>query len=76
MVLMPGLRDKSRIQINHTVQDIHDVLDGFSNAVVFAELVITRNILWISVRPLRGIRVAVTNALREKIPEAKLVSHL
>ena len=76
MVLLPGLRDKSRHQITRTVQDIRDVLDAFSSNVVFAELVITRNILWISVRPLRGIRVTVANALREKIPEAKLVSHL
>ncbi len=76
MVLMPGLRDKSRIEINRTIQDIHDVLGRFSTTVVFAELLISRNLLWVSVRPTPGIRVAVAASLRDKIPEAKLVSHL
>lgn len=76
MVLVPGLRDKSQVQINRTIQQIHAVLEGFSGTVVFAEFNLMRNTLWISVRPIRGIRVKIANALREIVPEAKLVSHL
>lgn len=76
MMLLPGLRGKSRFHITQTIQSIHDVLAGFHNAVVFAEFNVKTNLLWISVRPTRGIRVAVASAIRDRVPEAKLVSHL
>jgi hypothetical protein len=76
ILLVPGLRDKSSIQINRTIQDIYAVLEMFSDTVVFAEFNVMRNMLWISVRPMRGKRVAIATALRERVPEAKLVSHL
>jgi hypothetical protein len=76
MMLLPGLRDQSRQHINGAIQDVHDVLDGFPDAVVFAEFNVKRNMLWISVRPVHGIRTAIATAIRERVPEAKLVSHL
>jgi len=76
MILLPGLRDKPRIQISLAIQEIHEVLAGFPDAVVFAEFNVKTNLLWVSVRPLRGIRAAIAGAIRNKVPEAKLVSHL
>jgi hypothetical protein len=48
----------------------------FSDTIVFAEFNVMRNMLWTSVRPMRGKRVAIATALRERVPKAKLVSHL
>ncbi|MDA0823732.1 MAG: hypothetical protein O3C28_15135 [Proteobacteria bacterium] len=75
MVLVPGLREKPNFQLNQTIQDVHNVLERFATDVVFAEIIITRNMLWVSVRPTPGIRVAIASALRERVPEAKLVAH-
>jgi hypothetical protein len=76
MVIIPGLRKKSRIRINQTTQDIHRVLSEFGNTVVFAELNLGLNLLWVSIRPVAGIPYEITEALRSVIPSAKLVSHV
>ena len=76
MMLLPGLRDKPQFHINRTIQNIHDVLAGFSETVVFAEFNVKSNMLWVSVRPARGVRASIASAIRARVPEAKLVSHL
>lgn len=76
MMLMPGLRKKPQALINRAVAEIQLVLTQFSHAVVFAELNLKLNLLWVSIRPIQGIRFEIANAIRERIPEAKLVSHI
>ena len=76
MVIIPGLRKKSRNRINQTTEDIHRVLSEFGNTVVFAELNLGLNLLWISIRPVEGVRFEIADALRSVIPAARLVSHL
>ena len=76
MMLMPGLRDKPRHLIDQAVKDIHLALTHFSDVVVFAEFNIKLNLLWVSVRPVNGIRMKIAGAIQERVPEAKLVSHI
>jgi len=58
------------------MQDIHRVLAGFDDTVVFAELNLRLNLLWVSIRPITGIRDDIAQALRSVIPDARLVSHI
>jgi hypothetical protein len=44
--------------------------------VVFAELNLKLSLLWVSVKPIPGIRFQITEALRAAIPEARIVSHI
>jgi hypothetical protein len=76
MMLLPGLRDKPRLHITRTINEVHETLAQFPDAVVFAEFNVKSNMLWVSVRPISGIRAAIASAIRESVPEAKLVSHL
>ena len=76
MVLFPGLAKKPQHRIQDTVERIQAVFANFKHAVVFAELNLKLNLLWISIRPIPGIRFEIAGALRELIPEAKLVSHI
>ncbi len=76
MVLIPGLRKKSQLRIQQTLNDIHCILNGFGDTVVFAEMNLKLNLLWVSIRPVAGIRFEITEALRHTIPSARLVSHL
>ena len=76
MVIFPGLSKKSKLRIHETTQEIHRVLAGFSDTVVFAELNLAINLLWVSIRPVDGIRFEISEALRSRIPSARLVSHL
>lgn len=76
MMLIPGLRDKPKHQIDSTLQDVHITLTHFSHAVVFAEFNLRLNLLWVSIRSIQGIRFEIASAIQEHVPEAKLVSHI
>jgi hypothetical protein len=76
MIIIPNLRKRSELRIQQTMQDIHRVLTGFEDTVVFAELNLALNLLWVSIRPVTGISNDITQALRAVIPDARLVSHI
>jgi hypothetical protein len=76
MMLIPGLHDKPKHLIDRTIQDLHIALTHFSHAVVFAEFNIRLNLLWVSIRPIQGIRFEIASAIQRHVPDAKLVSHI
>lgn len=76
MVLFPGLAKKPQHYIQAAIEHIQKVFVDFGHAVVFAELNLKLNLLWISVRPISGVRFQIAEALRSVIPEARLVSHI
>lgn len=76
MMLIPGLREKPKHLIDNTIQAVHMVLTHFSETVVFAEFNLKLNLLWVSIRPVQGIRLKIASAIQEQVPEAKLVSHI
>ncbi len=76
MMLIPGLRNKPKHMIDAAIQDVHIALSHFSHAVVFAEFNLKLNLLWVSVRPIHGIRFEIATAIQLQVPEAKLISHI
>jgi len=76
MMLVPGLRGKPKHIVDNTIQDMHIVLTHFSEVVVFAEFNLKLNLLWVSIRPVQGIRFEIASAIQQQVPEAKLVSHI
>lgn len=76
MMIIPGLRDKPRQLIQQTLYEIHSALACFQHAVVFAEMNIKLNLLWVSIRPLHGIRLEIASAVQHRVPDARLVSHI
>jgi len=76
MVIFPGLRKEPQFQIQKTTREIHRILGCFSDTVVFAELNLALNLLWVSTKPVNGKRFEITAAIRSSIPSARLVSHL
>ncbi|BAZ92928.1 hypothetical protein TspCOW1_22130 [Thiohalobacter sp. COW1] len=76
MMLIPGLREKPRQLLQRTLDDIQAVLACFQEVVVFAELNLKLNLLWISMRPVTGMRNEIAWAVQNRVPEAKLISHI
>lgn len=76
MMLIPGLRDKPGHLVQTTLRDIHAVLACFQDTVVFAELNLKLNLLWISMRPVTGMRNEIACAVQNRVPEAKLITHI
>ncbi|HEX9627070.1 MAG TPA: hypothetical protein VGA00_09050 [Acidiferrobacterales bacterium] len=73
MMLIPGLRDRPRHQLAATLARINAVLTQF-HEVVFADLNVRLNLLWVSVRARPGVILEVSGALKRHIPEALLVA--
>ncbi len=76
MVIIPGLRKKPQPHIQRTIGELHRVLARFSGIVVFAEFNLALNLLWVSTRPVNGMRYKIATAIRSSIPTARLVSHI
>lgn len=76
MMLFPGLVKKPQHHMQIAIEHIQAVFADYGHAVVFAEFNLKLNLLWISVKPIPGIRFQIAEALRALIPEARIVSHV
>ncbi|HID48427.1 MAG TPA: hypothetical protein EYP40_02250 [Chromatiales bacterium] len=75
MMIIPRLRDRPRAARQAIVQRIEGVLRCYQDKVVFADLNLALNVLWVSVRPVPGICLELPTAIKLQVPEALLVSH-
>ncbi len=73
MVLIPGLRDWPKLRFARCVAAIQAALGEFKE-VVFADLNVPLNLLWVSVKAEPGIISEVVGALQLRVPEARVVS--
>ena len=76
MVLFPGLRDMPSQLRQRRLRDIQATLACFPDGIVFAELNLQLNLLWVSIRPKAGLRNEIAWALQDRVPEAKLITHV
>lgn len=74
MMLIPKLRNKPKPQLQSVLERIQDVLEVYQHAVVFADLNLRLNVLWVSVRPIPGICLELPAAILARVPEARLVA--
>jgi hypothetical protein len=74
MMLIPRLRSRPRAEIERASRDIQAVL-ALHQDVVFADLNLKLNLLWVSLRPRPGAISELVAAIRLRVPEAVLVGH-
>ena len=74
MMLIPRLRSRPRAEIEQASRDIQAVL-ALHQDVVFADLNLKLNLLWVSLRPRQGAISELVAAIRLRVPEAVLVAH-
>jgi len=73
MILIPGLRKKPQNQIEMIAGNIQAVLGHYQD-VVFANINLPINLLWISIKNRPGLMLEVTAAIKVLVPEAVLVA--
>ena len=73
MMLIPGLRDAGPLLINDRVAGIQAILTRYPE-VVFADLNIPINVLWVSLSPKIGLIGTIAQDIKRRIPEALLVA--
>lgn len=74
MLILPGLRERPKLQFNEVVVRLQALLARF-HEVVFVELNVPLNLLWVSVRARPGVILELFAAVQLQLPEAKLVGH-
>ena len=72
MMLIPGLRQLSSIRTNGIVTELQAALEPY-NEVLFADLNVSKNVLWVSVRAIPGIIPQIVESIRTRVPEALVV---
>ena len=74
MMIIEGLRTKPNYQIETTIKLLQEILSRYERDVVFADLNLKLNVLWVSVRPAPGICLDLAAAIHAQIPDAKIVA--
>ncbi len=75
MMIVPGLSTRSHDHIQRTLREIETVLNTYRHAVIFADMNLRLNILWVTVRPIPGVCLELATAVKLCVPEALLVAH-
>ena len=75
MMIIPGLRSQPLVRQQRVIERIQRVLARYAPFVVFADLNLKINVLWVSVRPRPGICVELPAAIFLLVPEARLVAY-
>lgn len=73
MMLVPRLKQRSSEQQRDVLARINRVLLSYQSSVVFAELNLRTNLLWVSIRPRLGLCLELPAAIHALVPEALLV---
>lgn len=73
MMLIPGLKRRTDCEIRVRLHAIYMVLRRYGDAVVFVELNMRLNTLWVSVEARPGLCLDIPLAIQAVVPEALLV---
>lgn len=74
MMIIPRLRTRPQHLIQETVRRIEQVLARHAGDVVFADLNLKLNVLWVIVRPIPGICWNLPVEINDAVPDALLVA--
>jgi hypothetical protein len=74
MMLIPRLKHRHAMYIQSAQSHIVNVL-SHHNEVVFANINLELNVLWVSHRYRHGLMLEIANSIRLQVPEAVLVAH-
>ncbi|RMG56831.1 MAG: hypothetical protein D6717_05740 [Gammaproteobacteria bacterium] len=73
MMIIPGLAARPAAQVRETLARIERVLKRYGETVVFADMNLQLNVLWVTVRPVPGICLELPTVIKYYVPEALLV---
>ena len=76
LMIIPKLKSKPEHYIKQTLGEIEHILKQFSSRVVFANIDMKLNTLWVSFKPKPGLFVEITGAIKLRVPEALLVGDM
>ncbi|MGB5277802.1 MAG: hypothetical protein WBO73_00240 [Gammaproteobacteria bacterium] len=76
LMIIPRLRHKPEHHIKRTLNDIDRALKQFKSDIVFANMDMKLNTLWVSFKPEPGLFMEIAAAIKLQVPEAVLVGDM
>jgi hypothetical protein len=76
LMIIPRLSKKPERYIKQTLSDLEKALKQFSDSVVFANLDMKLNTLWVSFKNEPGLFMEIIAAVKHSVPEALLVGDM
>ena len=73
LMIIPKLKTKPEQYIKDTLANIEFALKQFSNEVIFANVDMKLNTLWVSFKAVPGVYGDIVSTLRNNVPEAVIV---
>ncbi len=73
LIIIPKLKTRPEQYIKDTLANIEFALKQFSNEVLFANVDMKLNTLWVSFKAVPGVYVEIVATLKDNVPEAVLV---
>ena len=73
MMLIPGLKRRTELEIRERMLAIQRVLEGYGDLIAFAEVNLRMNTLWVSVQARPGLCLEIPLAIQGAVPEALLI---
>jgi hypothetical protein len=73
MLLIPRLNKASTPELKEKMAGLQSVLVSHPE-VVFADLNLRLNLLWVSIKPKPGLIQHISVEIQQRVPEAKLIS--
>ena len=74
MMIIPKLKYKPEEYIQHTLNQIDSVLNYYKDKIVFVDLNMKMNLLWVTIKPMPGLILEISAAIKTQVPEALLVA--
>lgn len=76
LMIIPKLKSKPSHHIQKTLSEIELALKQFSNLVLFANVDMKLNTLWVSFKAQPGLMIEIASALKLRVPEAVIVGDM
>ena len=74
MMVIKGLKKATPEHRKKTINALTQVLAEYADTVVFADLNMKMSLLWVSIKPKKGMLIELPAAIIRSVPEAKLIS--
>lgn len=75
MMIIPKLKKRSSEYRRQVLDVLIEVLQRYEDVIVFADLNLKINVLWVSLRPVKGMCLEIPAAIKVAVPEALLVAN-
>ncbi len=75
MMLIQQFNKQTALIQQEIINNVYAILRQYSGAILFAELNVKLNVLWVSHLPRPGLGLEVAARIHDCVPQAKLVTH-